>query len=365
MNGKPPSPKRNSQSSVQYKTDIERYTAIGECDQSADGKFFYAVKTTGIFCRPSCKSRLPKRDNVQFFLTCEAAERAGFRPCKRCAPDELPLEKQLIKKMAAVCRLIEASESAPSLEFLAKASGLSQYHFHRIFKKVIGMTPKAFHRTLRANTLRELLQESSSVLEAIYESGYQSTGRFYADSPEILGMTPKNYRENGSKELICFSVGECSLGSVLVASTGNGVCAILLGDDPNELAVDLQNRFSKATILSGDKAYEKVVASVIGIIDSSIPVNEELPLDIRGTVFQQRVWKALREIPTGESASYREIAEKIGAPKSARAVAGACAANPLAIVIPCHRVVRMDGSPSGYRWGVERKHSLLKRESKS
>ncbi len=348
---------------VPYETDSEKYDAVSRCDRGADGRFVYAVITTGIYCRPSCKSKLAKRENVRFFPNNDAAGQAGFRPCKRCVPDEASIETQVSARMVAVCRMIEGAESAPALETLARSAGMSPFHFHREFKAVVGMTPKAYHKACRADRVREALRKSHNVSGAIYDAGYQSTGRFYADAGETLGMNPDSYRRGGVQETIHFAVGECSLGSVLVASTEKGVCAILMGDDANELAIDLQKRFAKATITDADETYEKVVATVIALIDSPALTASGLPLDIRGTVFQRKVWEALREIPPGKTVGYREIAEMIGSPKAVRAVAGACAANPLAVVIPCHRVVRTDGKLSGYRWGVERKRTLLEKES--
>lgn len=338
-----------------------RWKAVVHRDRNADGKFYYSVKTTGVYCRPSCAARLARRENVQFHISCKDAERAGFRPCKRCQPDSQSLDELHAVAVARACRIIETAEKAPALETLAKSAGMSVFHFHRVFKKIVGLTPKAYATAHRAKRMRKELPKRKTVTEAIYGAGFNSNSRFYAGSSQMLGMTPKKFREGGTGTAIRFAVGECSLGSILVASSEKGVCAILLGDDPNELAKDLQNRFPKARLIGGDKNFERIVARVIGFIEAP-KFGLNLPLDIRGTAFQQRVWKALCEIPVGATASYTEIAKRIGAPKAIRAVAGACAANAIAVAIPCHRVLRNDGNLSGYRWGVERKRTLLQKE---
>jgi AraC family transcriptional regulator of adaptative response/methylated-DNA-[protein]-cysteine methyltransferase len=299
---------------------------------------------------------------VQFHLTCEDAEKAGFRPCKRCKPNEPPAAEQQAAKIAEVCRLIEKSEEAPGLEQLAKQAGLSTYHFHRVFKAITGLTPKAYAAAHRTERVRRKLGKSDTVTEAIYDAGYNSNGRFYETSNEVLGMTPSNYRAGGTSTEIRFAVGECSLGSILVATSERGVCAILLGDDPDALTRELQDKFPQANLIGGDKQFEQLVSKVIGFVEAPA-LGLALPLDVRGTAFQQRVWQALRKVPVGSTASYTDIAKRIGSPNSVRAVAHACAANVLAVAIPCHRVVRNDGGLSGYRWGVERKRFLLEREA--
>jgi AraC family transcriptional regulator of adaptative response/methylated-DNA-[protein]-cysteine methyltransferase len=261
-----------------------------------------------------------------------------------------------------ICRVIETAEETPSLAALAKRAGLSPYHFHRVFKAVTGVTPRAYAAAHRTNRVRhELQKRSKTVTAAIYDAGFNSGGRFYETSDQVLGMTPTDYRAGGADREIHFAVGECSLGSILVGQSPKGVCAILLGDDPDALVRDLQDRFPRATLVGGDKAFEQTSARVIGFVEAPA-LGLDLPLDLRGTAFQQRVWQALREIPLGSTATYTEIAARIGAPNGARAVAQACGANALAVAIPCHRVVRTDGSLSGYRWGVERKRNLLERE---
>ena len=340
-----------------------RWAAVVARDSTADGKFFYSVGTTGVYCRPSCGARAARPENVAFHASAADAERAGFRPCKRCKPDQPALAGQHAAKVADLCRLIERADEMPSLDELAKHAAISRYHLHRIFKAITGVTPKAYATAHRATRVRSELRRSSTVTEAIYGAGYNSGGRFYEKSKQLLGMTPTRFRSGGANTEIRFAIGECSLGSILVAASEHGVCAIFLGDDPDELARELQDRFPRATLLGGDATFEQLVAQVVGFVEAPA-LGLDLPLDVRGTAFQQRVWQALREVPVGETASYTDIAARIGSPKSVRAVAQACAANALAVAIPCHRVVRNDGALSGYRWGVARKRSLLDREER-
>jgi AraC family transcriptional regulator of adaptative response/methylated-DNA-[protein]-cysteine methyltransferase len=337
------------------------WRAVQRRDRAADGTFVYSVRTTGVYCRPSCAARLPLRQNVAFHKTCADAERAGFRPCKRCRPNEPALAEAHATAVARACRLIEDAEEAPSLEKLAQAAGMSRFHFHRVFKAITGVTPKAYAAGNRARRVREELSTRQTVTEAIYGAGFNSNGRFYAAAPALLGMTPTQFRSGGGGHVVHFAVGQCSLGAILVAATTKGVCAIELGDDPERLVRTLQDRFPKARLVGGDETFERLVAKVVGFVEAPAR-GLELPLDIRGTAFQQRVWTAIRDIPAGSTASYRELAKRIGAPKAVRAVAQACAANGIAVAIPCHRVVRTDGSTSGYRWGVARKRALLARE---
>ena len=345
-----------------FSDEKDRWDAVVNHTTEADGHFFYSVKTTGVYCRPSCAARLALRENVDFHLTCDDAEKSGFRPCKRCKPDQPPLVERQAAAITKACRMIEELEEAPTLDVLAKAVSMSSYHFHRVFKRVTGVTPKAYASAHRAGKVRNKLRQSKTVTEAIYDAGFNSNGPFYASSSKTLGMTPSKYRSGGSGESIKFAVGECGLGSILVAASTAGICAILLGDSPNELAEDLQDRFPDATLEGGDHSFEAWVAKVIGFVEAP-QLGLDLPLDIRGTAFQQRVWQALRAIPIGSTVSYAEVARAIGSPKAARAIAKACAANAIAIAIPCHRVVRNDGAISGYRWGVERKRQLLEQEA--
>lgn len=330
-------------------------------DKRADGHFVYSVKTTGVYCRPHCPARLAKRQNVAFYDTTEQAKRAGFRPCKRCRPDDASLLETQRAAVARACRIIEEAETPPGLADLAAAVEMSPHHFHRVFKAVTGVTPKAYAAGHRAQRVRDELAAGESVTNAMYNAGFNSNGRFYSTTKEQLGMTPSAFRAGGSGERIRFAVGTCSLGSILVAASDKGVCAILLGDDPATLTRDLQDQFSQADLTGGDEAFDGWVARVVGFVENP-SLDLALPLDVRGTAFQVRVWEALRKIPFGSTASYAEIADQIGQPTAARAVAQACGANVLAVAIPCHRVVRSDESVSGYRWGVERKEELLRRE---
>ena len=345
-----------------FPTDEQRWEAVVNRNRAAAGEFFYSVATTGVYCRPGCPARRPRREHVGFHATCEEAETAGFRPCRRCRPNEPSLAERHAAAVAAACRLIETAEEMPRLDALAETAGMSRFHFHRVFKAATGCTPRAYAAARRADRVREALLGSGTVTDAIHEAGFGSNGRFYADSLGALGMSPAAFRRGGANETMRFAVGECSLGHILVAATAKGVCAILLGDDPNALVHELEDRFPRAELLGGDTEFEERVARVVGFVEAP-GRGLDLPLDIRGTSFQQRVWRALRDIPAGSTASYGSIAERIGSPGAARAVARACAANPLALAIPCHRVVRSDGAPGGYRWGVERKRTLLAREA--
>jgi len=344
--------------------DDPRWLRIVARDRTADGLFWYSVATTGVYCRPSCASRAANPRNVGLHDTLDAAKATGFRACKRCKPDGDSQDVANAALVAKACRSIERSEEPPSLIDLAEAAGLSAGYFHRLFKGVTGLTPRAYAAAHRAGRVRAELSRGQSVTEAIYDAGFNSSGRFYAASTEMLGMTPSRYRAGGANEDIRFAVGQSSLGAILVASSEKGVASILIGDDPEALVRDLQDRFPRAYLIGGDAAYEALVARVVGFVEAP-GLGLDLPLDVRGTAFQQRVWQALRDIPPGATATYSDIARTIGAPKSMRAVAGACAANAIAVAIPCHRVVRNDGSLSGYRWGVERKRALIDREAVS
>jgi AraC family transcriptional regulator, regulatory protein of adaptative response / methylated-DNA-[protein]-cysteine methyltransferase len=339
-----------------------RWAAVVTRDPQADGKFFYSVKTTGVYCRPSCGARRARPENTEFHAIAADAERAGFRPCKRCRPNQLPLTEQRAETIAELCRLIENAERAPTLEQLANHAGLSVFHLHRVFKAITGVTPKQYASAHRAKRVKAELGRSNTVTEAIYGAGYNSNGRFYEQSNDVLGMTPTSYRAGGANTEIRFAIGECSLGSILVAASERGVCSILIGDDPDALARDLQDRFPRAHLIGGNAEFEQMVAKVVGFVEAPA-LGLDLPLDVRGTAFQQRVWQALREIPAGRTVSYSQIANRIGAPKAVRAVGAAIGANPLAVAIPCHRVIRNDGSLCGYRWGVERKRALIEREA--
>jgi AraC family transcriptional regulator of adaptative response/methylated-DNA-[protein]-cysteine methyltransferase len=345
-------------------TDDDRYAAVSRRDGSFDGRFFYGVRTTGVYCRPSCAARLALRKNVSFHFSCEAAEIVGFRPCKRCRPNEASQQERHAEIVRQACRLIDQAEEMPSLEDVAREVGVSPFHFHRVFKQVTGVTPKGYADARRAARLQDGLDSSGTVTNAIYDAGFNAPSRFYESATERLGMTPSAYRKGGRDTSIHFAVAQCSLGAILVATTDKGVCAISFGDDPDALVRTLQDRFPKAELMGGDAEFEKLVARVVGFVEAP-GQGLDLPLDIRGTAFQQRVWQALRAIPAGTTASYARVAAEIGAPAAVRAVAQACATNTLAVAIPCHRVVRSDGALSGYRWGVERKRALLDREARA
>ncbi|MBI4692482.1 MAG: bifunctional DNA-binding transcriptional regulator/O6-methylguanine-DNA methyltransferase Ada [Gammaproteobacteria bacterium] len=351
-----------AQAPVQAFADDEaRWAALVARDAAADGVFYYGVRTTGVYCRPSCASRRANRENVSFHASCAAAERAGFRPCKRCRPNAAGLAERRAAAVAEACRLIGASEELPALDALAQAAGLSRFHFHRVFKEATGMTPYAYGRAQRARRVRRELAQAPTVTEAIYNAGFNSSGRFYADAETWLGMSPAAFRAGGEGAEIRYACGRCSLGLVLAAATAKGVCAILLGDAADTLAAELANRFPAARIAPADREFEQLLAAVVALVEDPAR-GLALPLDVRGTAFQHSVWQALRDIPPGTTASYSEIAARLGRPGAARAVAQACAANKIALAIPCHRVVRNDGDLSGYRWGTDRKRALLDRE---
>lgn len=348
---------------VALETD-PRWAAIVARDATADGTFYYSVRTTGVYCRPSCSARQPRREHVRLHETCADAEQAGFRPCRRCRPDQLPVADRQAAMVVAICRFIEQVEQVPSLDELAQRAKMSPSHVRRIFTSVTGLTPRGYATAHRAMRVRQELERTRSVTDALYQAGFNSSGRFYEASNALLGMTPSRYRAGGAQADIRFAVGDCSLGAILVARSERGVCAILLGDDPEALTRELQDRFPRANLIGGDAAFEGLVATVVGFVEAP-GRGLNLPLDIRGTAFQQRVWQALQHIPVGSTVTYADIANRLGLPKSMRAVGQACGANPLAVAIPCHRVVRQDGGLAGYRWGVERKRMLLEREASS
>lgn len=355
---------RTSRSPTHATISDPRWAAVLARDAAADGQFVFAVRTTGVYCRPSCPSRHARPENVVFHAGPAEAEQAGFRACRRCRPDEVSLAARHAAIVADLCRFIDEAAVPPTLDALAHRAGLSAWHLHRVFRAVTGVTPAAWARARRAERVRHELARGGSVTGAMLDAGYLSSARFYAESDRILGMTPRRYRAGAADTTIRFAVGECALGAILVAQSGRGICAILMGDDPDALVRDLQDRFRMAHLVGGDAAFEQLVARVVGFVEAP-RLGIDLPLDLRGTAFQLRVWQALRDIPPGETVSYTELARRIGAPKAVRAVAGACAANALAVAIPCHRVLRSDGALSGYRWGVERKRALLERESKT
>jgi AraC family transcriptional regulator of adaptative response/methylated-DNA-[protein]-cysteine methyltransferase len=343
--------------------DDDRWRAVRARERARDGEFWYGVRTTGVFCRPSCPSRTPRRENVAFFASPDAARAAGFRACLRCRPDGDGAHRHA-DAVRRACRMLDDAEAAPSLGELADAAGLSRYHFARVFKALTGLTPMAWRRSRRRARLGAALEAGGTVTAAIYDAGFNAPSRVYEGGPALLGMTPSAYRAAGAGETIRLATAPCALGTVLVAATAKGVCAIELGDDPAAMEARVRARFASAAFAAPDAEFRRWVNAVVRHLDAPRGALD-LPLDIRGTAFQQRVWEALRHIPAGATESYAAVAAKIGAPRAARAVAQACASNALAVVVPCHRVVRGDGAPGGYRWGEPRKRELLRREAAS
>jgi AraC family transcriptional regulator of adaptative response/methylated-DNA-[protein]-cysteine methyltransferase len=348
-----------------YASEEARWEAVRSRDRRANGYFHFAVETTGVYCLPSCGARQPRRENVRFYDTAEAAEHAGYRACKRCKPGSPPLADRHSAIAAAACRQIDEAEEEPNLEMLSDTAGMSPSYFNRTFKKVVGVTPKQYAMARRSESVRRELAAGESVTGAIYAAGYGASSRFYESARSRLGMKPSDYRAGGLGASIRYATGRSWLGPVIVAATEKGICGILFADDEDALLSNLEARFPEATLEAAEPGsdFERWFIRTLASIEKP-ELGFELPLDVKGTAFQERVWRALREIPFGETASYAEVAAAIGSPKSARAVAGACAANPVAIAIPCHRVVRGDGNISGYRWGVEKKAKLLANETK-
>ena len=344
-----------------FKPDESRWNAIVNRDQNADGVFCYAVKTTGVFCRPSCSSRLPNRENVEYFDTCKEAESAGYRPCKKCNPTANTKSEETEQKIIRACRSIEASDTPLKLNDLAKEAKLSPYHFHRLFKKIVGVTPKQYSSSHQSHRFKENLTTTQSVTDAIYTAGYSSSSGAYNKRQDHLAMKPKAYKNGAAGITITYGLAECFLGWVIVAATERGICAIEFSDDPKTLPQQVQSRFPKAQLQKAGSGFVALIKEVVDFIKTP-GSNFTIPLDIQGTSFQQQVWNVLRQIKPGETLSYTEVAESIGNPNAVRAVATACASNKIAVVIPCHRVISKDGKISGYRWGVERKKMLLEAE---
>ena len=342
-------------------TDDDRWQSVVDRDTDADGQFVFAVQTTGIFCRPSCRAKHALRKNVRFFADAQQAQDAGFRPCKRCQPDKDSAQQHRLDKIARACQLLE-QESPLTLDELAQQVAMSPYHLHRLFKATTGMTPKVWQQSWRARRLRDALAKGVPVTQAILNAGFPDSSSYYRKADQALGMTAKQFRKGGDNVSVRYTLADCALGRCLVAESERGICAILLGDDDATLVADLHALFPAAQDVPADANFQQRVREVIVAINSrDAPLS--LPLDIRGTAFQQQVWQALRTIPCGETVSYQQLASAIGKPKAVRAVASACGANKLAIVIPCHRVIRGDGALSGYRWGIARKAQLLHREA--
>lgn len=342
-------------------TDDDRWQSVVDRDVDADGQFVFAVQTTGIFCRPSCRAKHALRKNVRFYADAQQAQDAGFRPCKRCQPDKDSAQQHRLDKIARACQLLE-QESPLTLDELAQQVAMSPYHLHRLFKATTGMTPKVWQQSWRARRLRDALAKGVPVTQAILNAGFPDSSSYYRKADQALGMTAKQFRKGGDNVSVRYTLADCALGRCLVAESERGICAILLGDDDATLVADLHALFPAAQDVPADADFQQRVREVIVAINSR-DASLSLPLDIRGTAFQQQVWQALRTIPCGETVSYQQLASAIGKPKAVRAVASACGANKLAIVIPCHRVIRGDGALSGYRWGIARKAQLLQRET--
>ncbi|MBW5976193.1 MULTISPECIES: bifunctional DNA-binding transcriptional regulator/O6-methylguanine-DNA methyltransferase Ada [unclassified Klebsiella] len=348
---------------IMIDTDERRWQAVCERDARADGQFVFAVLTTGVCCRPTCRSRRALRENVRFYPDVATAQAEGFRPCKRCQPEKSDPQQQKVEKVAAACRLLE-QETPMTLEALARQAALSPFHFHRLFKSVTGMTPKAWQQAWRARRLREALGQGAKITDAALSAGFPDNSSYYQQADAALGMTARQFRRGGEDLDITWVCGDGPLGRCLVAESERGMCAVLPGESDALLCAELASLFPNARLHPGDEAFRQRVAQVFSHLDDHRQPFS-LPLDLRGTAFQLQVWQALRQIPAGETRSYRQVAQSIGRPRAVRAVASACAANKLALVIPCHRVVREDGALSGYRWGTARKALLLAREASS
>ena len=346
-----------------FSTEEQRWGAVVRRDPSADGAFLYAVRTTGVYCRPICRSRRPNRKNVEFFPDCAHAERAGFRPCMKCRPKALTPQPAARRAVLRACRMIDEAAEPPALKTLAGAAGLSPAYFQRLFKSIVGVSPRDYAAARRTSRLQGGLAGGGSVTGAILDAGFGSTSPLYTNVARTLGMKPSEFKGGGEGVRIRYAVARSFLGWVVVAATDRGICTIEFGDSPAELRSRLTDRFPRAELQGDDPGFTDQVKRVLRFI-AAPGRGLDLPLDIRGTSFQRQVWKALQAIPAGATATYSEIAGRIGRPGAARAVARACASNRLAVAIPCHRIVRSDGAPGGYRWGLARKRALIERESR-
>ena len=356
----------SQQTQEPFATDSARYRAIRRRDARAEGQFFYSVETTGVYCRPTCGARPALRANVRFHATTAEAERAGFRPCKRCRPREASQAQRHLDLVERARLQLAAAEAPVPLSELAASAGVSPYHFHRLFRKHAGMTPREYAAACRLQKFTAAVREQPTVTAAIYQAGYNSSSRFYEAGTGALGMTPSRLRRGGEGLQLRTVIRPCCLGQVLIALTDRGVCAICFGEAPATVDRDLRQRFPRARVLPADPAdadAARLADQVVALIDDSGGAGEiAIPLDLMGTVFQQRVWRALRDIPRGATTTYAQLARQIGAPRAVRAVGTACGANPAAVIVPCHRVLRGDGGLGGYRWGLPRKRALLARE---
>lgn len=345
-----------------YNTDEKRWCAIQARDQRADTEFLYGVITTGIYCYPSCPSRQALKDNTRFFDCQQQARQEGFRACKRCLSDQPPLatRQQLIVEQA--CRELEASAGALSIELLATSLQISRFHLQKLFKRFLGLSPKQYAKAVRARQMESALNSEATVTDALYSAGYNSASAFYVNDAERLGMPARRYKRGGEGLKILYAFGKTRLGGIIVATTDKGICCVLFGDTQKTLKTDLASRFPLADLTKDTDALAALVLDVISCIEQP-KTQSSLPIDIQGTVFQEKVWRALRTIKPGTTATYSDVASMIGKPTAARAVATACASNPIAVLVPCHRVVRASGELSGYRWGVARKRMLIDSEA--
>jgi len=355
----------NEQMTMLPDSQDEFWTAVLSKDRSFDGQFVFAVSSTHIYCRPSCPSRRPKRENVSFFALPAAAENAGFRACLRCHPGDVQTKDPQVEMVQRVCRLIENSEDEPvTLDSLSEQVGVSSFHLQRTFKSIMGMSPSDYAETRRVNKFKQGVQAGEKVTTAIYDAGFGSSSRLYELASSQLGMTPATYGKGGRGTVIRYAIADSSLGRLLVASTDKGVCSVRLGDSDDALTTELKHEFSAAEILLDESRLRQALTAVLDHLNDRTP-RIDLPLDIRATAFQRQVWEQLQKIPAGETYSYSQVAKGIGQEKAVRAVARACATNPVALVIPCHRVIREDKSLGGYRWGLDRKKKLLEREART
>lgn len=346
---------------MQNNGDDLRWQQVVARDTSADDRFVYAVESTGIYCRPSCGAKRPQRERVSFYSSWQAAEKAGYRACRRCRPNQPSAKQQQTQRLAAVCDYIDAQSHIPTLAELAQQFSLSPYYLQRLFKQQIGVTPKVYAEAARQRRVKAALHNETTITEAIYDAGYASSSRFYEKSHALIGMTPTRYRLGGAEQRIDFVLSDSPLGCLLVALTAKGVCHVALGQEPLALLGELRRTFPRASLQPGGQTASLTLQTLVELIQSPAKT-VDLPLDIQGTAFQQRVWQALRKIPLGTTVTYQQVAQSLGLPKGSRAVANACAANTIALLIPCHRVVRQDGGLAGYRWGETRKAALLARE---
>ncbi|MDQ3928105.1 MAG: bifunctional DNA-binding transcriptional regulator/O6-methylguanine-DNA methyltransferase Ada [Chloroflexota bacterium] len=345
-------------------SDESCWEAVLRRDSGLDGAFVYGVRSTGVFCRPSCPSRRPRREQVRFFPIPEAAEQAGFRSCRRCRPVDAEVRDPHLGLVQQVCRLIEREpedEGATSLTALSEAVGLSPYHLQRVFKRVMGISPRQYAEAQRLRRLKESLHDGETVTNALYDSGYNSSSGLYGKATDQLGMTPATYRKGGVSTQIYYTTAQSPLGRLLVAATERGICAVRMGDNDEQLEAALRDEYHAADLQRDDAVLGEWVEAILAHLAGKLP-HLELPIDVRATAFQWNVWEALRAIPYGNTRSYLDVATAIGQPTAVRAVARACATNPVALVVPCHRVIKEDGSLGGYRWGIERKRTLLDTE---